>query len=132
MRSNWLTPIAVVGFVLWYSLSAMGGSGLPLASSDSEEQAVTISDQTSPSMNQPAQWDDEPGIFERMSAGTRAFFDRARRAMGWGQSNKRPTQVSQKRSATNRFGLGSLFKPSKPDGPRTVDEWLELERPKAF
>lgn len=75
---------------------------------------------------------EEPGFFDRMSSGTRSFFSRMGRAMSGDKPKPKTKQVSDRRksSTPKQGGFSSLFQPAEPDPPRTVEEWLNLERPK--
>ncbi len=75
---------------------------------------------------------DEPGFMERMNTGTRAFFTRLQRSFS-SEPKTAARNVSHRRKAPAKksFGLGSLFKPAEPKPPRTVDEWIGLERPES-
>lgn len=72
--------------------------------------------------------DGEPGFFTRMSTGTRSFFSRMNRSL-W-PSQPKTSQVSRKTATRKSGGFSSWFQPDEPAPPRTVDEWLSLERPK--
>lgn len=72
-----------------------------------------------------------PGMLQRMSATTRSLFVRTGNALSWNKSN-RPAAQYGRRKQNKPSGFGALFRSSDKEEPRTVGEWLSLDRPESL
>ncbi len=123
----------LVGLVLAPTPAAAGWSLWPFSDRDELPRQPAPTRQIT-GLNQQALSNDDPSVFTRLANGPMRLVSSTKNALAFG-GNKPMTQVNssrktskQKKKSSSSSWFGWL-RPTEQQGPKTVGEWFELDRP---